>query len=152
MVSRKLMGVWAFFDLSLLAAGTLTVVMSMVLREPNLLLNMVFSNADLTGASFLNFFVLPRRDQLSHAAGLVLGVAFLVTFAISIGAVVQRNHVTIGLVVLNWALILDAIAIIVVGSFVWFFTLEERNNFHEIFSEQSQENKIAIQDKVCIMA
>jgi hypothetical protein len=52
------------------------------------------------------------------------------------------------LVILNWVLILDALGIIVIGSFVWFFTLKERNNFHEAFSQQSTQNMIAIQDQV----
>jgi hypothetical protein len=129
MVSKKLMGVWAFFDFALLAAGAVSIALSIVWRAPNLMLNMVLSNADLT-------------------AGTVLGVTLLVTFAISIGAIVQRNHVTIGLVILNWVLILDALGIIVIGSFVWFFTLKERNNFHEAFSQQSTQNMIAIQDQL----
>jgi ABC-type uncharacterized transport system involved in gliding motility auxiliary subunit len=81
----------------------------------------------------------------------VLGIAMLITFAISIGAIVQRNHITIGLVILNWTLILDALGILIMGTFVWFFTLEERNNFHSVFSQQSTQNKIAIQDKVCVV-
>jgi len=129
MVSKRLMGVWAFLDVMLLAAGAVTVALSMVWRSPNVLVNMVFSNADLT-------------------AGMVLGIALLVTFAISIGAIVQRNHVTMGLVILNWTLIIDAIGILAVGTFLWFFTLQERNNFHAAFSEQSSQNKIAIQDKL----
>jgi ABC-type uncharacterized transport system involved in gliding motility auxiliary subunit len=79
---------------------------------------------------------------------MALGIALLITFAISIGAIVQRNHITIGLVILNWTLILDALGIVIIGTFVWFFTLEERNNFHSVFSGQSTQNKIAIQDKV----
>jgi len=129
MVSKRLMGVWAFLDVMLLAAGAVTVALSMVWRSPNILLNMVFSNADLT-------------------AGTVLGIALLVTFAISIAAIVQRNHITMGLVILNWILIIDAIGIIIVGTFLWFFTLQERNNFHTVFSEQSSDIKIAIQDKL----
>jgi len=123
------MGVWAFLDVMLLAAGAVTVALSMVWRSPNILLNMVFSNADLT-------------------AGTVLGIALLVTFAISIAAIVQRNHITMGLVILNWILIIDAIGIIIVGTFLWFFTLQERNNFRTVFSEQSSDIKIAIQDKL----
>lgn len=76
----------------------------------------------------------------------------LITFAISIAAIVQRNHVTIGLVVLNWTLILDAIGVIIVGTFIWFYTLQERNNFHTVFSQQTSQNKIAIQDKVLIQS
>ncbi|KIM87619.1 hypothetical protein PILCRDRAFT_815195 [Piloderma croceum F 1598] len=129
MVSKRLMGVWAFFDFTLLAAGAVCIALSIVWRETNVLMNMVLSNADLT-------------------AGLVLGIAMLITFAISIGAIVQRNHITIGLVLLNWTLILDALGILIIGTFVWFFTLEERNNFHSVFSQQSTQNKIAIQDKL----
>ena len=80
---------------------------------------------------------------------MVLGIAMLITFAISIGAIVQRNHITMGLVILNWTLILDMLGIVVIGTFVWFYTLRERNNFRVVFSQQSTQNQIAIQDKVC---
>jgi hypothetical protein len=43
------MGVWAFFDLMLLAAGAVSIALSIVWQEPNLLMNMVLSKADLTG-------------------------------------------------------------------------------------------------------
>jgi hypothetical protein len=49
MVSKRLMGVWAFFDLTLLAAGVVSLALSIVWRRPNLLMNMVLSGADLTG-------------------------------------------------------------------------------------------------------
>ena len=78
----------------------------------------------------------------------MLGIALLVTFAISIGGIVQRNHITIGLVILNWALILDALGIVVIGTFVWIYTLEERNNYHAVFSQQSAQYQVAIQDMV----
>jgi hypothetical protein len=129
MVSKALMGIWAFLDVCLLAAGAVSLAMSIVWRSPNLLLNMVISDAYLT-------------------SGMVLGIALLVTFAISIGAIVQRNHVTIGLVILNWTLIIDALGIIIIGSFVWFFTLRERDNFHRIYAAQSPETRLAIQDKL----
>ncbi|PBK77775.1 tetraspanin Pls1 family [Armillaria solidipes] len=129
MVSRKLMGVWACLDVFLLAAGAVSLALSLVWRAPNILMNMVLSNSDLT-------------------AGTVLAVALLVTFAISIAAVVQRNHVTIGFVILNYVLVLDALGIIVIGSFVWFFTLHERANFHDIWVRQSAANRISLQDQV----
>jgi len=129
MVSRALMGVWAVLDLLLLAAGVVALTMSIVWRSPNMLLNMVFSDAYLT-------------------SGMVLGVALLITFAISIVAIVQRNHITVGLVVLNWILILDALAIVIVGTFIWFMTLRERDNFHHVFAEQTPAARIAIQDKL----
>lgn len=123
------MGVWAFFDVALLAAGAVSLALSIAWRASNLLLNMVLSDADLT-------------------AGMVLGIAMLITFAISIGAIVQRNHITIGLVILNWTLILDMLGIVVIGTFVWFYTLRERSNFRTVFSQQSTPNQIAIQDKL----
>jgi len=129
MVSKALMGVWALLDVCLLAAGVFTIAMSIVWRSPNLLLNMVISDAYLT-------------------SGLVLGIALLVTFAVSIGAIVQRNHVTIGLVILNWTLIADALGIVIIGTFVWFMTLRERDNFHRVFAAQTPQTRIAIQDKL----
>lgn len=49
MMSKRLMLAWSFFDFCLLAAGTTTLVLSFVWREPNLLLNRTFSSFDLTG-------------------------------------------------------------------------------------------------------
>jgi len=129
MVSKVLLGVWAVLDVCLLAAGVVAIAMSVVWRSPNILLNMVFSD------SYLN-------------AGLVLGIALLVTFFISIVAILQRNRVTIGLVLLNWTLIIDALGIVVVGTFIWFMTLRERDNFHRVFAEQTPIHRIAIQDKL----
>jgi len=129
MVSRKLMGVWAVLDFLLLAAGAVTIALSLVWRAPNLLLNMVLSPADLT-------------------AGTVLGVALLVTFALSIGAIVQKNHVTIGLVILNYVLLIDAIGIVIIGTFVWFFTLKERANFHELWLATTPQTRLHLQDQL----
>jgi hypothetical protein len=129
MVSRKLLGVWAFFDVCLLAAGAVTVALSIVWRAPNLLMNMVFSRSDLT-------------------AGLALGISLLITFAISIGAIIQPNHVTLGLVLLNWTLVLDGVGIIVIGSFIWFYTLQERNNFDVLFTGLSAAQRVSIQDQL----
>jgi len=123
-----LMGVWAFLDFCLLAAGVISIALSFVWRAPNPMMNLVLDNADLT-------------------AGLILGIALLITFFISIGAIVQRNHVTLGLVILNWTLVIDALGILIIGTFVWFFTLKERNNFHLAFQDTTSANRIAIQDK-----
>jgi hypothetical protein len=75
-------------------------------------------------------------------------VALLVTFVISVGAIVQRNHVTIGLVILNYTLLADAIGIVIIGSFVWFYTLRERANFHVMWAEATPAVRITIQDHV----
>jgi hypothetical protein len=53
MVSKKLLGIWAFFDFTLLAAGAVSIALSIVWREPNALMNMVLSNADLTGKFYI---------------------------------------------------------------------------------------------------
>lgn len=51
MVSKALMGVWAGLDFCLLAAGVVSIALSIVWRAPNLLMNFVISSADLTGTS-----------------------------------------------------------------------------------------------------
>lgn len=129
MPSKKLIGVWIFFDFCLLTSGIIALVLAILWKAPNLLRDMVISSNDLT-------------------TGLILGVALLVTWVISVGAIIQPNHITMGLVVLNWALIFDAMAIVVIGTFVWFFTLQERANFHMVFSMQSPAIQIAVQDKL----
>lgn len=128
MVSRKLMGVWAILDFLLLAAGAVALALSIVWRRPDLLMNMVLSNADLT-------------------AGTILGIALIVTFFISIAGVVQRNHITMGLVITNYALLIDAIGIVIIGTFVWFFTLDERKNFSALWNAATPDVRRQLQDK-----
>lgn len=127
MVSRKLMGCWAFLDLCLLVAGALSVAFSVIWRQPDVLVNMVVSNTNLMG-------------------GMALGILLLITFLVSIGAVVQRNHVTMGFVILNWFLLVDSLAIVVIGTFVWFFTLQERQNFRVEWLKATPDNRRALQD------
>ena len=95
------------------------------------------------------FNLLRTFSHFVSIAGVVLGTALLITFAMSIGAIIQPNHVTLGLVILNWALVLDAIGIVVVGTFIWFYTLQERNNFNVLFTALSAAQRISIQDQVC---
>lgn len=92
-----------------------------------MLLNMTFSKGDLD-------------------AGLAMGIAFLITAALSVGAIIQRNHVTIGLVLLNWVLISDTIIVLVVGTFVWFYTLRERAEYHVKYAQLPPSQRIAAQD------
>lgn len=122
------MGVWVALDVLLLVAGIVALALSIVWRAPNILMNMVLSSADLT-------------------AGTVLGVALIVTFVLSVGAIIQRKHVTIGLVILNYALLIDSIAILVIGTFVWFFTLKERDNFHKLWLEATPATRLTLQDQ-----
>lgn len=123
------MGIWVALDFFLLAAGGISVALSIVWRAPNILMNMVLSEADLT-------------------AGLILGIALIVTFVVSIGAIIQRNHVTIGLVILNYTLLIDSLGILIIGTFVWVFTLHERDNFHKLWAEATPTMRIALQDQL----
>lgn len=63
-------------------------------------------------------------------------------------AIVQRNHVTMPLVLLNYALVVDALGIVVIGTFVWFYTLRERANFYELWKLLTREERISLQDQV----
>ncbi|ETW85673.1 hypothetical protein HETIRDRAFT_407613 [Heterobasidion irregulare TC 32-1] len=125
---KVLHGFYAFFSFCLLLSSIIAIVFSQVWHKKSLLLNMVFSDADLT-------------------AGLVLGIALGVTWLLSVFAIVQRNHVTIGLVALNWCLILDSIAITVVGTFVWFYTLRQRAEFHTVWAGLPESSRITLQDQ-----
>ncbi|KAL0061099.1 hypothetical protein AAF712_012093 [Marasmius tenuissimus] len=128
MVSRALMAVWTFLDACLLAAGGVAVAFAMIWRKPDIMMNMVISDGNLT-------------------SGLILGIVLLITFAFSVGAIVQRNHVTIGLVILNYLLIIDALGVLIIGTFVWIYTLRERDNFHDVYSKVPQSTRVFIQDK-----
>ncbi|TFY65465.1 hypothetical protein EVG20_g5582 [Dentipellis fragilis] len=128
MPSKYLNGAYAFFTFCLLAAGIISIVFSFVWRKTDLMINIVFSNADLT-------------------AGLVLGIFLLVSVFLAVGGIIQRNHVTIGLVILNWVLIGDSLGIVVIGTFVWYYTLQERNEFHGIWFNLQPSQRINIQDK-----
>jgi hypothetical protein len=79
---------------------------------------------------------------------MVVGIALAVTFLVSLGAVVQRNHVTIGFVILNWFLIVDAVLVTVVGSMIWFFSLRQRAEFQIKWTALPPADRIAIQDQV----
>ncbi|KAI0005853.1 tetraspanin [Russula compacta] len=128
MPSKYLHGFYGFFTLDLAIFGIISMVFSFLWRRDDLLLNMVFSNSDLT-------------------AGLIVGIALLLTSFLSIGAIIQRNHVTIGLVVLNWVLIADAIIVLSVGTIVWFYTLRERAEFHTQYAKLQPSQRVTIQDK-----
>ncbi|KAI0256511.1 tetraspanin [Lactifluus subvellereus] len=128
MPSKYLYGFYGFFTLGVAVSGIISMVFSFLWRRDDLLLNMTFSHSDLS-------------------AGLVMGIAFLLTSFLAVGAIIQRKHVTIGLVVLNWVLISDAVIVLVVGSIVWVFTLQERIEFHTRYAKLQPSQRIAIQDQ-----
>lgn len=128
MVSKGLMATWAFIDFLLLGAGGLSIAMSILWRSPNILLNLALDSQFLT-------------------AGLVVGIALSVTFLVSLGAVVQRNHITVGFVILNWFLVVDSIIVTVVGSMIWFFSLRQRNEFHVKWLSLPDNDRLTLQDE-----
>jgi len=128
MVSRKLLGFWALMDAMVLAAGAFSLAASIIYRKQDLLMNMVITPTILT-------------------SGLVLGISLLVTFVVSVGAIVQANHVTIGLVILNYFLLAQSLIVLVIGTFVWFPTLTERAVFSKVWQGLAPQDRITLQDK-----
>jgi hypothetical protein len=78
---------------------------------------------------------------------MVLGILYAVTFVISVGAIVQRNHVTIGLIVLNWLLILDTAFTVLFASVLWFRTLQEQDNFEKVWIAAPAQTRLTLQDE-----
>jgi hypothetical protein len=77
---------------------------------------------------------------------MVLGIALCATFFLSLGGIFQRNGGTFGIILLNWMLLVDALAILIVGTIIWFSTLQERDNFHAVFGALSVDTRIKVQD------
>lgn len=77
-----------------------------------------------------------------------MGVILLVSWVVSIGALVSPNNSITGFVILNWALVIDSIAILVVGTALWFYTLKIQDNYLAVWQAQSSTTKIAVQDLV----
>ncbi|KAF9052786.1 hypothetical protein BJ165DRAFT_1523549 [Panaeolus papilionaceus] len=134
MVSKRLMGVWAALDILLLAAGVISLVLSMVWRSPNILMNMVLSSADLTG----NY-----PHPLPCNMPLILFSYNLSLYSWHLAGNRSVNYILI----LNYALLADALAILVIGTFVWFYTLQERAEFHKLWIDAPRETRIFLQDQ-----
>jgi len=78
---------------------------------------------------------------------MILGILYAVTFIISVGAIVQRNHVTIGLVILNWLLIFDTAFTVLFASVLWFRTLEEQANNEKVWIAAPAQARLTLQDE-----
>lgn len=127
MVSKRLMAVWGVLDFLMLAAGGATIAFSLVLKSPNPVRDLALTGFD-------------------HTFALVLGILYIATFVISIGAIIQRNHITIGLAILNWILIFDTVITVIFGSNIWFMTLQENLNFGRVWNATDAAHRIAVQD------
>ncbi|KAH7107753.1 hypothetical protein BKA62DRAFT_667752 [Auriculariales sp. MPI-PUGE-AT-0066] len=128
MVSKTLSGAWALFALSLLAAAGITITFCILWGLPNMIVHFVVDSSFLT-------------------AGLGLGISYAITFVIAVIAIVQPNHITMGLAALNWILLLEALFTTVLGTIIWFFTLRERTMYETKWLSATPEVRIAIQDK-----
>jgi hypothetical protein len=148
MVSRYLMGFWTLMDILLLGAGGLSVGMSIVWKKPDLIMNTVLTPGMLLGA-VLSIFLqsLPSLIICLSTAGLILGIMLLITFVVSVGAIVQANHVTIGLVILNYCLVVDSIAVLIVGTFIWYPSLQQRAIFHKAWASFTDPERTMLQNK-----
>jgi len=111
----------------MLAAGGATIALSIVFKAPNAVRALILTDFDLNFA-------------------LVLGIFYIATFFVSIGAIVQRNHVTIGLAILNWLLILDTVITVIFGSNLWFMTLQEQKNFGNEWNTTTPQHRIDVQN------
>lgn len=127
MVSKKLNGAWALFALSLLAAAGITITFSILWGLPNMIVHFVLDN------TFLK-------------AGLGLGISYAITFVIALIAIVQPNHITMGLTALNWVLLMEALFTTILGTVIWFFTLRERAMYETKWLSAAPEIRVAIQD------
>lgn len=127
MVSKKLSAVWAVFAFALLAAGGITIAFSVIWSMPNMLVHFVVDNGFLK-------------------AGLGLGISYAITFVIALIAIVQPTHVTLGLSILNWVLLVEGLATMVIGTAIWFFTLRERIEYDRKWLASPVEIQMGIQD------
>jgi len=128
MPSRTLTAVWAALDFCLMASGVVCIAFSLIWRAPNLVRDLTISHMDLN-------------------AGLILGIMLEIAFVISLFAITQSKPLTSGFRLFNWALVADSIAIIVVGAIVWFYTLEERAEYQEVWLQRAVSIQIQLQDK-----
>jgi hypothetical protein len=77
-----------------------------------------------------------------------MGIFLILTWVLSIGAIVQPNHSTLGLKILNLMLVVDAVVVTTIGSFIWFYSLQQRNNYYEVFKSVPDSTKLALQNQV----
>lgn len=129
MPSKSLKAVWALFNVALLAAGAILITFSIIWRSHDVIRNFVVSEMDLN-------------------AGLALGSAFVLTWMTSVTGMIQRNHITMPLIITNWALIGDAIGVVIIGCIVWFYTLTPTYDFLIAWEAASPATQQALQDSL----
>lgn len=143
------MGFWSFVDMLLLAAAVASIVFSIVERKPDLMANIAISTEQLNGEC-LRLQVPNTEPTGGPAAGLIMGVVLLASWIVSIIAVLSPTATVTGFVVLNWMLIMDVIAILVVGTSLWFYTLHIEDNYLAVWTSLPDASKLAVQNKVSL--
>ncbi|WVQ98234.1 hypothetical protein IAU59_005357 [Kwoniella sp. CBS 9459] len=127
---QKLLVVWSFLDLCLLAAGVLCIVSSIVLTQPNqLIIGLMKDHFDF------------------KMIGTSLGSTFIVGTVLSLPAIMSKYENTTLLKALNWYLIAVASLTLAFGSWVWMFSLEQISEFEQIWYRTPEATQHAIQDK-----
>lgn len=72
---------------------------------------------------------------------------FEVSVLVSLFAITQRKPLTSGLKALNWTLVLDSIAVLVVGSILWYYSLRQPTNYLRVWEAQPDSILFQLQDK-----
>ncbi|EJT98507.1 tetraspanin [Dacryopinax primogenitus] len=127
MISRKLIVAWSFLLFCLAAAGIVSLVLGIVWKQPNLLINLFISVSDTN-------------------AGIAMGVTFLVTSLFAVLAIMQPNASTTLLHVLNWMLVGVGLEVVSIGTFIWYYTLTEKTDFDELWVIQPQDSIVQLQN------
>ncbi|EIW71037.1 hypothetical protein M231_03567 [Tremella mesenterica] len=125
---KRLLGVWGFLVVCLLAAGSVSIVFAIMFQRPGqLIMNLIVSKMD-------------------GNIGIALGITYLLTVLLAIPAILQPPANRTLLKVLNWWLVGLAIETVILGSIVWFFSLRQRSEFSVIWDQQSATIQQALQD------
>ncbi|RSH92367.1 phospholipid scramblase 1 [Saitozyma podzolica] len=128
MSMRNLLAVWGFLDVCLLAAGVISIVFGIKFHMPGqLVLNLTFSDKDCL-------------------FGIILGATYLSACLFSIPAILSPRGRPFLLKALNgWLIVISAFTL-AIGTYIWFFSLRQLNEFAAIWAKQSPAVQQAIQD------
>ncbi|WWC86715.1 uncharacterized protein L201_001593 [Kwoniella dendrophila CBS 6074] len=127
---KRLIIIWAFLDFCLLTAGVLSIVSAIQFSKPeHLILSLIRSK--------INF----------HLIGITLGSAYIFGFILSIPAILYSINNSSLLKLLNVWLVAIATLTLGFASYIWFFSLQQINNFYKIWLNQNISVHQSIQDE-----
>lgn len=126
---RALYFTWCFLDLCLLGAGVIALVYGIIAGKHE---------------DILTTMAITRYDE---QVGLLTGACLVATFVLSLFAIKRPIHRNKLLIVLNWALLIDACIATAVGTSIWFTSLRTRTHFAKVWSRTSTGDQIELQDK-----